>query len=560
MILDSSRARRQGALAFAIGLAAATGLTFGLGWRATREWQRSTAEAANRRGNEVATLLAAALERDMKGGHVSVLLKVSERELAQVAPYELADRFARGFARFPYLDAFFVWTARPGDGSAYAFVRADRRPAWDRERVAGDPFPVIIRSNPEALRSTVLLARAQGRLGVRFTLFDVSIEGLRYQVVAHLLYDGVGERATLKSAVGFLVDLEWVQRHYFRDFLSQMQQVIDDPSMSLEIVDNTNAVVASAGPAMGGAAGRVRHFPLAFAEQALSDVPQRLREANWMTRVGVAGETTLSAAARGAARTQLLLGIGALVTIVGLAVTVRAARRAAELADVQSEFVSAVSHEMKTPLSLIRLASDTLAHGRYGSPAAIGEYGRMIMAESQHLARLIDNVLCYARINDSSSQYDDEVIDAADLVQESLDRFAPQFQEAGIVPQLQVPSETVLVKADPLMMGQVVDNLLDNALKYAASGRWVGVTVSAEGGLARMAVADRGPGVPAEERSRVFEKFYRRKGMRHRGAGLGLAIVRRIVEDHRGTVTLTETPGGGSTVTVTLPLAEPVVP
>ena len=99
-----ARIRSYGPLLFAAGLALATGLTFWLGYRATREWQRSTAEAADRRGNEVVTLLAAALERDMKGGQISVLLKVHERELAQVAPYELADRFARGFARFPYLE------------------------------------------------------------------------------------------------------------------------------------------------------------------------------------------------------------------------------------------------------------------------------------------------------------------------------------------------------------------------------------------------------------------------------------------------------------------------
>ena len=114
-----------------------------------------------------------------------------------------------------------------------------------------------------------------------------------------------------------------------------------------------------------------------FAEQALSEYPTPVREPTWATRVGVASEASLAASARGGTRTLLLLGIAALVTIVGLGVTVRAARRAADLADVQSEFVSAVSHEMKTPLSAIKLASDTLASGRYSSPDAIGEYGQI---------------------------------------------------------------------------------------------------------------------------------------------------------------------------------------
>lgn len=557
--MDLSRFRAYGALLFAAGLAIATGLTFWLGYRATREWQRSTAEAADRRGNEVVTLLAAALERDMKGGQISVLLKVHERELAQVAPYELADRFARGFARFPYLDSFFVWNAGGRDGATYVFNRADRRPAWDRETIDEDPFPVVFRRDPPALRDTVLLVRAQGRTNSRYSMFEVSVDGVRYQVIAHLLYDGVGERATLKSAIGFLVNLEWVQQHYFADFLAQMQQIIGDPSLTLQVVDNTGAVVASAGPAMDRLPEHERHFALVFAEQALSEYPTPVREPTWATRVGVTNESSLSAAARGGTRTLILLAIATLVTIVGLAVTVQAARRSAELADVQSEFVSAVSHEMKTPLSIIKLASDTLANGRYSEPDAIAEYGRMIAAESQHLAHLIDNVLCYARISDSSSEYDMDLVDLNEIVQESLDRFAPRLKESGIEVDAQLPAEAQIVRADHLMLVQVFDNLIDNALKYAASGRWIGVHLTARDRQAVIEVRDRGEGIPHEERERVFEKFYRRKGTRSRGTGLGLAIVRRIVADHRGTVGLSAQPGGGTVVTVTLPL-EAVTP
>lgn len=545
--------RPYGALLFAVGLALATGLTFWLGFRATREWQRSTLDAAERRANEVVTLLTAALERDMKGGQISVLLKVHERELAQVAPYELADRFARGFARFPYLDSFFVWNGGQ-DGSTYVFNRADRRPAWDRETVAEDPFPVIFRRDPEALRSTVLLVRAQGRLNARFSMFEVSVDGVRYQVVAHLLYDGVGDRATLKSAVGFLVNLEWVQQHYFDDFLTQMQQMLGDRSLTLQVLDNNGAVVASVGPPFDEETGHIRHFPLVFAEQALSEYPTPVREPTWATRVGVGSETSLAASARGGTRTLLLLGIGALVTIVGLGVTVRAARRAADLADVQSEFVSAVSHEMKTPLSAIKLASDTLASGRYASPDAIGEYGRMIAGETRHLARLIDNVLCYARITDTSSEYDMEAVDVAEIVQDVLDRFDAQLREAGFDLDLQLIADAPTVHGDRLMLSQVFSNLVDNAVKYAASGGWLGVQVTSSERQVVVEIADRGEGIPPEERARVFDKFYRRKGTRTRGAGLGLAIVRRIVEDHGGSVVLTGRPSGGSVVTVTLPL------
>lgn len=179
----------------------------------------------------------------------------------------------------------------------------------------------------------------------------------------------------------------------------------------------------------------------------------------------------------------------------------------------------------------------------------------MIMKESQHLARLIDNVLCYARITDTTSEYDLEVVDVSEVAQESLDRFAPQLRELGFEVQLQVPAEPALVRADALMLGQVFDNLVDNALKYAKDGRWVGVTVASDGDTVRIEVADRGPGVPPDERGPIFEKFYRRKGTRLRGAGLGLAIVRRIVEDHRGTVDVIGQVGQGSTFVVRVPRA-----
>jgi signal transduction histidine kinase len=555
MWFDPRRANANGALLLAVALAVATGLTFWLALRATREWQRSTIQAAETRGNEVVTLLGVALERDMKGGQISVLLKMSDQELTRIAPYELADRFARGFARFPYLESFFVWTASGGlNGSTYVFNRADRTPPWDIDGGKDDPYPVVFRKDPPLLGSTILLARAQSVRGSRFALFETSVNGVRYQSVAHLMYDGSGPGASLVSMVGFMVNLGWVQAHYFADFIRQIQEIIGDPTLSIEILNSDGHPVADVGPPMLTVPKHIRTFPLVFADQALfSDLPQRQRASDWTARVGVASEASLAAASRGAARTLTLLGLGAFVTIVGLGLTVRAARAAADLAEVQSEFVSAVSHEMKTPLSLIKLASDTLANGRYASAAAIADYGRMMMVEVQHLTRLIDNVLCYARINDTTSEYDFESVDIGELIQESVDRFRPQLNDLGFDVQLHLPADPGLVKADHVMLGQVFDNLIDNVTKYAASGRWLGVSVIPGGRSVRIEVADHGEGVPAGDLSRVFEKFYRQKGTRHRGAGLGLAIVRRIVEDHRGTVRMSSMLGKGASVDVVLP-------
>ena len=557
MWFDSVRPNARGVLLFAAGLALATGLTFWLGLRATREWQRSTREASETRANEVAALLTVALERDMKGGQISVLVPFNE-SLVNSPPYELADRFARGFARFPYLESFYVWTEKGGpNGATYVFNRADRTPRWDTAPPPEDPFPVVFRRDPAPLTAVVSRARADAAEGLRFGMDTATIGGVRYQAVSQLLYEGDGSDTRLSAIVGFLVDLDWVQQHYFGDFLRQVQSIIGDPTLSIEIRDAESTPVAVVGPPSTGTLQHTRSFGFAFADQALvAELPRRDRPLPWTARVGVGNEASLAAANQGSVRTLVLLGLGGLATIVGLGFTVRAARAAADLAAVQAEFVSAVSHEMKTPLSLIKLASDTLANRRFDKADAVGEYGRMINVEAQHLTRLIDNVLCYARINDLASPYDLEPVDVVELVQESIGRFQPRAREQGIEVQLQTPPDPAMVNGDHLMLLHVFDNLVENAITHAGAGKWLGINVTAESSKVSVEVADHGEGIPPADLPRVFEKFYRRKGTRQRGTGLGLAIVRRIVDDHGGRVDMASVVGRGTTVLVSLPMVE----
>jgi signal transduction histidine kinase len=549
----SSPPRGHATLLFAAGLTLATALTFWFGWRAIGEWQRSVVAAADTRGNEVVTLLAVAFERDMKGAQLSVLLPLNE-EIMTMTPYDLAEHFARGFARFPYLESFFVW--RAGDhthGSTYVFNRPDRTPSWDHEETIGDPYPVVFRQNPSPLSEVVDIARARATRRLRFLVYPATIDGVPYQVVAHLMYDGTGPTARLLAIAAFLVNVHWVRAHYFTDFLTQMQGIIGDTSLSIDIVSENGDVVAAVGPHVASEPGHVRQFPLLFADTALLSQTPRQSAPLWKARVGIAAEASRVAATRSAARTLALLAVGAIATLIGLGITVRADRQAATLAKVQSEFVSAVSHEMKTPLSLIKLASDTLANGRYADARAIADYGHLMGVEAHHLARLIDNVLCYARITDSSSEYDFEPLDIGELIQESVDRFRLQLTSLGFEVQVHLPVDAPTIHGDPLMLGQVFDNLIDNAAKYGASGRFLGVSVVAATRTVEISIVDRGEGIPEEERQRIFDKFYRGKGTRSRGAGLGLALVKRIVDAHRGTVRVTSTSATGTAVVVTLP-------
>jgi two-component system phosphate regulon sensor histidine kinase PhoR len=536
-----------------------TGAILWLGFRATREWQRSTLVSVERRGNEVLVLLSAALDYDMKGAQ-TFLLSINEPMLNLDPPYDLADRFARAFARFPYPEYFFAWkSTRDGAGDTYFFMRSDRFPSWapvDRE---DDTFPVVIRRDPEPLRPLIEAARLQAVAGTPFAFFESEIGGARYQTVLHFLYDGPSPR--LYGLVGFSVNLTWVREHYFGELIAQIERIGGGQNaIGIEILDNTGQLVVGAGPIAAGDSRFTRNFPLVFADRALlSSLPRTLRTGReWTSRVTVANDPSLLAASRGATRTLSLLAIAALVTIGALALIVRANREAALLAEMKADFVSNVTHELKTPLAFIRLTSDTLAKRRYSSPAMIEEYATMLAIKAQQLTQLIDNVLNYARVSDARAAYAFEPLDVAELVEDSLERFHPQLAELGFDVQVRLPVDLPRIQADRAMMEHVLDNLVDNAIKYGDSGRALMVRGEAREGRVVIELADDGDGIEPDEVERVFEKFYRGRTAKQRGTGLGLAIVERIVRDHGGRVAIRSTIGVGTTVEISIPASSAV--
>lgn len=530
---------------------------FWFGYRATREWQNSTTEAAQVRARNLLTTVVAALERDMKGAQSRVLLPFNRAILNTSLPHDLADRFAGAFARYPYVESFFVATI-PIDGKAttHLFNRADRRPVWDLPQASDDPFPVLIRSAPPEMESVVETARGHLSSGARFVTFESQIDDAPYQTVAHLLYSGeVGVR--LFAVVGFTVNLNWVREHYFRDFIRDIHDIVGDPALAIEVHDDRDGLVAATNAGTPSSGVSSRSFSLLFADPVIvTHLPAKARMTEWTVNVSVGDDAALAAASRGAARTLTLLAVAGMIAIVALLLTVRADRRAAELAALQAEFVSAVSHEMKTPLSLITLASDTLASGRYESSKTIGDYGKMLAHEAHQLTRLIDNVLCYARLHDSGTPSTAENIDVLDLVEESVNRFRLQLNALAFDVQLQLPLEVPGINGDRIMLQHALDNVIDNAVKHGEAGRQLFVTVDSDPDEVHIQVSDAGPGIPADEISRVFDKFYRGRDARKRGSGLGLAIVRQIIREHGGRIRIASEAGSGTKVSVSLPVAK----
>ncbi len=231
---------------------------------------------------------------------------------------------------------------------------------------------------------------------------------------------------------------------------------------------------------------------------------------------------------------------------------------------MKSDFLANVSHELKTPLSLIRMFGELVATGRTRGPEQIVEYASVITRESERLTRLIDNVLDFAKIERGQGGYTFADGDLAPVVERALELTRYRLEREGIALEVAIPDDLPPVRFDEQAMTLVVLNLVDNALKYAADGKQVSVTVIHDGARVSLAVADRGPGVDPGDVGRIFERFYRGRNAAPgpvRGSGIGLALVKHVAEAHGGGVSVASTPGQGATFTVWLPVAaEPSEP
>ncbi|MEO5961621.1 MAG: HAMP domain-containing sensor histidine kinase [Opitutaceae bacterium] len=234
------------------------------------------------------------------------------------------------------------------------------------------------------------------------------------------------------------------------------------------------------------------------------------------------------------------------------------ARRSEAEAAQKTSFVANVSHEFKTPLTTIRLYAELLEQGRVRDAAQGGDYLRTIGRETQRLARLVNNALDFSRLEQGKKKYAREAVDLGAALTRLLDTHAPRVAEAGMVLERALPAEPLSVMTDRDALEQIVLNLIDNACKYAAEGGEVVVTAArqAEGNGAEVRVKDRGPGVPAEHRERIFEKFHRVDDAltaEKTGAGLGLSIARQLARGLGGELRYAPREGGGAEFILELP-------
>lgn len=252
------------------------------------------------------------------------------------------------------------------------------------------------------------------------------------------------------------------------------------------------------------------------------------------------------------------LGIVALLGTT-MALLLAATRRAQRLAHQQLEFVAGVSHELNTPLAAIRSAGQNLADGVVADDPQVRRYGDLVVREGRRLSAMVGQVLEFAGIQSGRRSYRLRPAEVAEIVDGALADCADSLAANGVRVEKDIPGDLPPVLADPEALRRAVRNLVENAVKYGGSEKWIGIRARASGREVAVTVEDRGPGIPPRERSRIFEPFYRGAHAavgNIPGSGLGLAIVRHVAQKHGGRVTVESGAGGGSAFTIRLPAGE----
>jgi signal transduction histidine kinase len=277
----------------------------------------------------------------------------------------------------------------------------------------------------------------------------------------------------------------------------------------------------------------------------------------------------------------LILG-ATLAALIGFIAALRAFRRQQQLGEMKSNFVSSVSHELRAPIASVRLMAENLEHGKISGPQKQNEYFRFIVQECRRLSSLIENVLDFSRIEQDRKQYEFEPTDVIALVQMTAKLMKPYAAEKGVHLKCELPvlaqNQILELNLDGRAIQQALVNLIDNAIKHSPKDETVtlGIEVvaavynrrveneiterqSQTAAAINLFVTDHGPGIPRAEHGKIFARFYRLGSELRRetqGVGIGLSVVKHIVDAHGGKILVESEIGQGSRFTIELPFVE----
>ena len=266
---------------------------------------------------------------------------------------------------------------------------------------------------------------------------------------------------------------------------------------------------------------------------------------------------SIDAFVRGERNKSFLIGLGIyLLLVAGILAIVLSAVRSKRFAQRQIDFVSSVSHEFRTPLAVIYSAGENLADGVAKEGSQISRYGELIKGEGKKLSGMVEQILEFAGADSGRRKYNLVSTDVSAIVNDALGECRPIIESGGFSVETDIQDGVPTIIADRAALATAIQNLIANAVKYSNGSKWIRVSASNGGGSVKISVEDRGMGIRSHELRRVFDPFYRAREVvdaQISGNGLGLNLVKKIAEAHKGNVTVESRPGSGSKFTIELP-------
>jgi len=273
---------------------------------------------------------------------------------------------------------------------------------------------------------------------------------------------------------------------------------------------------------------------------------------------------SLEAAVTATRNRNLAISLGVFTLLAGaIAMIMVSTRRAQRLAAQQMEFVAGVSHELRTPLAVIRTAAENLADDVVHDAEKTRQYGALINREGRRLSNMVERVLLFAKMRADNLQFEHQAVDLIATIEDAIDSNNAWSTERSVTVRKELPESLPELRGDPSALGSVMQNLVSNAIKYSRKGGTVTIQVresnTQSGPAIQIAIHDQGEGIPSREIPHLFDPFFRGERARQtqtQGSGLGLSLVKQVVEAHGGEIDVSSTPGSGSTFVVELPVID----
>ena len=519
----------------------AAALVLYLQHRAIATLQSQTGVILRQMSEQTASDIAQRVRRTLEGPIFDTLTAVNHPDLRAGRLDLVARQYAEGLHQYPHVDRFFAWHA---------------------ERDGASPDKVLFYGRdggfkPDPAFGEVIIGLARKHAPTQHIY--IAVEGVgperRHQLFLRLFWSDAS-RVDYFAVLGFVVDPQQVRSRLFDalydvHFARVLRQRGGDVPLQLQVIDDHGVRVY--GPEQSQEISGQARFSMLFypADEIETRLAVGVPARRWTIRVSAAAP---GGGLTGISQTYWPTVLSVLLMLVAVGYTVQANRRAADLARMQSDFISHVSHQLKTPLSLLSAATETLGMDRVRSPEKLSQYLGTIRGEVTRLSALVQRILEFSRLQQPRS-YEFEVLDLGPLVRETVDAFASSLSRHGFTFTVEEDRPTPHVRADSAALEQSLANLLDNAVKYSGDSRVVIVRVRAAGNEARIEVSDQGVGISHADQRRIFEKFYRgaAASLQRQGFGLGLPIVQELVGAHRGRVEVDSEIGRGSTFRIILP-------